>query len=111
MATAIAEWARSSAAEADSSGQLFRAEYGISGATRSAWDRQIAIVRDKATCRRAALAYAESLPLRPGVHEVALVSVGNRYVAVDLGAVRKAGEFMLEAVLDRQFRLLIMLAT
>ncbi len=111
MAQTIAEWARSSAAESDSSGQLFRTEYGITGTTRAEWDRQITIVHDKDACRQAGIAYAQSAPIQPGVHVVALVSVGNRYVTIDLRAVRKAGEFLLEAVLDRQFRFLIMLGT
>jgi hypothetical protein len=111
MPGTIAEWARSSAAESDSLGQRFRTEYGIAGATRAEWDRQIAIVHDNGACRQAAVAYAGAGPVRPGVHRVALVAVGNRYVAVDLGAIRKAGEFLLEAVLDRQFRLVHMLAT
>ena len=107
----ITNWARSSAAASDSSGHLFRTEYGISGSTPAEWDRQIAIVRDNDACRRAAIAYADSGPIRPGIHRVALVAVGNRYVAIDLSAIRKAGEFLLEAVLDRQFRLIHMLAT
>ena len=111
FASNMLAWALRSAADTATTPRSFRAEYGFTGASTGDWERQIAIVRDPLLCERAARVYAGNTPLRPGEHRVAMIAVGQRYVAVDLSAIKMAGEFMLEAVLDRDFRLIHMFGT
>jgi len=104
LAGAILDWARREASDS-ATGARFRAEYGI--ADRS----EISIVRDPSLCAQAGRAYVrDDSPLAPR-NEVALVRVGQRYITINLNAIRLAGEFMLEAVLDSKFHFIEWIGT
>jgi hypothetical protein len=98
MAITIADWARRE--QRDSvRGAAFRADYRLTGQ-----DSDIAIVRNGALCARAGRSYAQRDSLPAFLYHVALVRIGRRYVALNMNAMHRAGEFMLEAILDDQFR-------
>jgi len=86
-------------------GPAFRAAYAV----RS--PRDITIISDPSLCALAGRAYIRGDPLPPGHYQVALVRVGRRYVAVNMNTIRYAGEFLLEAVLDSDFRFIEWMGT
>lgn len=100
MAITIANWAQRERQD-NTRGAAFRAAYGLAGQAS-----EIATVRDPTLCARAGRAYAQHDSLRPFLYHVALVRIGRRYVALNMNAMHRAGEFMLEAILDDQFRFL-----
>jgi len=97
MASVIADWANRQARD-PTDAAVFRAAYQLAHAS------DIAIVRDASLCARAGRAYAHGDSIPPFLYHVALVRVGKRYIAININNVRKAGEFLLEAVLDSEFR-------
>ena len=97
MAAVIADWATTQARDS-SSATAFRAAYRLSSPS------DIAIIRDPALCARAGRAYAHGDSILPSHYHVAVVRVGQRYIAINVNNIRKAGEFLLEAVLDSDFR-------
>jgi len=100
MAITIADWARRE--QRDSArGTAFRTAYGLTG-----HPSEIAIVRDPTLCARAGRAYARRDSVPPFLYHVALVRVGRRYIALNMNSMQRAGEFMLEAILDDRFRFL-----
>lgn len=81
-------------------GAAFRAEYGMRT------PRDISIITDPSLCALAGRAYVEGKSLPPARYQVALVRVGRRYVAINMNAIQLAGEFMVEAELDMNFRII-----
>jgi hypothetical protein len=107
MVETIVDWAGSLVTATDSDGVQARHSYGFAPMPAD----RVRLVTDPEACARAGRAYlAEDRPA-PGRHRVVLVSVGDRYIALDLNQIGRAGEFMTEAILDRRFRLLSWLMT
>lgn len=80
MAGNIVEWARSLVTATDSDQVQARHSYGFSAVPADS----VRVVTDSVACGRAGRAYlAGDRPL-PGRHRVVLVSVGDRYIALDL---------------------------
>jgi hypothetical protein len=104
MAGAILQWASRQAADSVG-GQGFRKAYGMSGPA------DLHIVRDTLLCARAGRAYARGDSIASFHYHVAVVQVGQRYIAINVNQTRKAGEFLLEAVLDSGFRFIEWIGT
>jgi len=107
MVENIVDWARSLVTTTDSDRVQARKNYGFAPMPAD----RVRIVTDVQACARAGRAYLADDRPAPGRHRVVLISVGDRYIALDLNQMGRAGEFMTEAVLDRQFRLLSWLMT
>jgi hypothetical protein len=107
MAGNIVDWARSLVTSIDSDQVKARHSYGFSAMPADS----VRVVTDSVACARAGRAYLAGERPLPGRHRVVLVSVGDRYIALDLNQMGRAGEFMTEAILDRRFRLLSWLMT
>jgi len=107
MAGNIVDWARSLVTATDSDQVQARHSYGFSAIPADS----VRVVTDPVACARAGHAYLAGERPVPGRHRVVLVSIGDRYIALDLNQVGRAGEFMTEAILDRSFRLLSWLMT
>ena len=104
LAGSIASWARTQARDT-LDGTVFRVSHGMSG------ERDVEIIHDPALCARAGRAYAHGDSIRPFHYHIALVRVGRRYVTINPNDVHRAGEFMLEAVLEEDFRFVEWLGT
>lgn len=104
MARTIADWARAQARDT-LEGTAFRVGHGMSD------ERDVSIIHDPALCARAGRAYAHGDSVLPLHYHVALVRVGRRYITINLEHVRHAGELVLEAVLEDDFRFVEWLGT
>jgi len=107
MAGNIIDWARSLVTATDSDQVQARHNYNFSAMPANG----VRVVTDVVACARAGRAYLAGDRPVPGRHRVVLVCVGNRYIALDLNQIGRAGEFTTEAILDRNFRLLSWLMT
>ena len=107
LAAAIRDWARGIVSGTTKEAARSRQSYGFSDALADS----VRVVTTQADCARAGRAYLEGARPRQGRHRVALVRVGDRYIAADLDQLGRAGEFMTEAILDRRFKLLSWIMT
>lgn len=104
MALTISDWAARQARDPEK-GRAFRVAYQL------AKPSDIGIVRDTALCARAGRAYARGASIPAFHYHVALVRVGQRYIAINVNKIQKAGEFLLEAVLDSDLHFLEWIGT
>jgi hypothetical protein len=107
----LVAWALRSASTTGQGWREFRQEYNLPMEPTADLQSLVSIVRDPEICARAGRAYADDRFEVPYVYRVVVVAIGNRYVAINLNAVRRAGEFMLEAVMDQQFRVISWIGT
>jgi hypothetical protein len=96
MALTIFDWANRQARDS-TKGPAFRSTYQLANPS------DIAVVRDTVLCGRAGRAYARGDSIPAFHYHVALVRVGQRYITINVNKMQKAGEFLLEAVLDSGF--------
>ncbi|HEV8236058.1 MAG TPA: hypothetical protein VGP84_15710 [Gemmatimonadaceae bacterium] len=107
MAATILDWARGIVSGTTKEAAELKQSYGFSDVLVDS----VRVVTTQADCARAGRAYLEGERPRQGRHRVALVRVGDRYIAVDLDQLGRAGEFMTEAILDRRFKVLSWIMT
>ena len=69
----------------------------------------VRIVDNQADCAKAGRAYLEGDRPTAGTHRVAVVSIGEHYIAMDLAQISRSGEFRNSALLDRRFRTVLWL--
>jgi hypothetical protein len=100
MAGTIRDWARRVIKGTDEASAMARRTAHLTEVSADS----VRIVDNQADCAKAGRAYLERDRPTPGTHPVALVSVGEHYIAIDLAQVSRSGEFRNSALLDRRFR-------
>jgi hypothetical protein len=100
MAGTIRNWARGVINGMDEPSAMARRTFHLTGVPADS----VRIVDNQPDCARAGRAYVEGDRPTHGTHRVALVSVGEHYIAVDETQIARSGEFRNSVLLDRRFR-------